>query len=173
MAEAIDMRIALGNVTDLTNPTAVPKYNLGTIIPRVSNKANGLITKFIYVQAHEALTQFQPYVLDYSAIVGSEFLTGAPATLIAGAGRQVIIPQVAFTDAFFGFVLLQGDGKVIMTAETYAVGDHLQIKDGATKLNITGGTTFSENSAAICKEAGTNEAPRDTFLLGVRALVQA
>lgn len=170
--QAIQNFISINN-DDLTIPSSSQKYPVGLIF--AVDTGNGYSKKYMYVKSHTALTAYQPYVLDYSATAGSQFITGAPATL-AAPGRTVVIPQVAFTSGYYGFVLIEGDGKVLMIAETYAVGDHLQILNTGTALVVdgtTGSTAFSVNSCAICKEAGTTAVARNLFLIYRQAVVAA
>ena len=162
------------NEKDLITPTANAKYPLGHQIALFDavSKARKV---FKYVKAHAALTAYQPYVVSTAATVGSEVITGAPATL-AAPGLLVCVPQVAFTSGYFGFVLVEGEGKVLMTAETYAIGDFLQILNAGTALVVdgtTGSTVQLVNSSAICKEAGTTAVARKTYLLGNPAVVAA
>jgi hypothetical protein len=82
--------------------------------------------------------------------------------------------SLAFTDDYYGFVLLKGTGHVLMTAETYAVGDQLQILNTGTALVVdgsTGSTAYSVNSCGLCKEAGSTAAARDVYLYGIHAVV--
>lgn len=172
MAKALSTRIALGNIQDLSTPTATQQYKLGTIV-KVLDDSKTAESEYMYVKAHTGLTAYQPYVLNYSSTSGAEFRTAAPATLTA-PGSLVVVPQVAFTANYYGFVLIKGDGKVLMSAQTYAVGDFLQILNAGTTL-VVDGTTGSPvrliNSCAICKEAGTTATARNVFLFGISAVV--
>ena len=166
---------------DLVTPTSTQKYTLGRIV-EVKEKANSssetaslAVKKYIYVKAHTGLTAFQPYVLGQGSTAGAEVVTAAPATL-AAPGQQVVIPQVAFTTAYYGFALLQGSGKVLMTAETYAVGDFLQVLNAGTAL-VVDGTSGSPaklvNSCAICTEAGSTAVARACYVIGEKAVTAA
>jgi hypothetical protein len=169
----VNTRIGFDEV-DLTTPTSLQKYPLGMVLT-LEDGSKKTVRKYVYIKAHAALTQYQPYVLDIAATEGAEVATGAPATL-AAPGRKVVVPQVAFTSGYYGFVLLEGDGKVLMTAETYAVGDHLQVLNAGTALVVdgtSGATTFSVNSCAICKEAGSDAVARDFWLFERQAVVAA
>ena len=180
MQHTINNRVVL-NETDLTTPTSAQKYPLGTIVEIVekanssSETASLAVKKFIYVKSHAGLTLYQPYVLGKSSTAGSEYITAAPATL-ASPGQKVVIPQVAFTSGYYGFVLFEGDGSVLMTAETYAVGDFLQVLNAGTALVVdgtTGSTVELVNSTAICKEAGTTAVARKCYLFGTKAVTAA
>lgn len=164
--------IAINN-DELTQASSTQKYPLGLIL--AIENGDGYQDRYMYVKSHGALTQYQPYVLDFSSTAGSQFITGAPATL-AAPGRQVVIPQIAVTSGYYAFVLIEGDGKVLMIAETYAVGDHLQILNAGAALVVdgtSGATTFSVNSCAVCKEAGTTAVARDVLLMARQAVVAA
>jgi hypothetical protein len=157
--------------TDLTTPTSAKKYPLGATIQVVDS--NGEIAEYMYVRAHAALTAKQPYVLNYTATADEEVATAAPATL-AAPGRQVVIPQVGFTDDYYGFVLIRGNGEVLMTAQTYASGDHLELLNSGSALVVdgsSGSTAFSVKSCAKCKESGTTAVARDVYLFGIRSQI--
>lgn len=159
---------------DLITPTSTQKYPLGTILETI-DKDKKAVAKYIYVKSHGALTAYQPYVLNYTGTAGSEVKTAAPATL-AAPGQKVVIPQVAFTSGYYGFVLFEGDGKVLMTAQTYAVGDALQVLNAGTALVVdgtSGSTTVGINTSAICKEAGSTAVARDSYLLPFKAVTAA
>lgn len=167
-------RTSLGNISDLTTPTSTQQYQLGAEIV-IADTDKTAIKKYRYVKSHGALTQYQPYIVSNSSTSGSEVITAAPATL-AAPGSLICVPQVAFTSGYYGFVLIEGDGKVLMTAETYAVGDALQILNTGTALVVdgtSGATTISVNTSAICKEAGSTAVARNTYLIGRPAVVAA
>lgn len=169
------------NEVDLTTPTSTQLYPLGKVI-EVEEKANSssetatkATKKYIYVKSHAALTAYQPYALGESSTAGSEVITAAPATL-AAPGQKVVIPQVGFTSGYYGFVLFQGDGSVLMTAETYAVGDYLQILNAGTAMVVdgtTGSPAKTVNSTAICKEAGSTAVARACYLFGDKGVTAA
>ncbi len=170
----VSLDLPLGNIGDLTTPTSTAQYPLG-LVKVFKDTTNNTIAKYIYVKAHAALTAYQPYVLDPTGTAGADFTTLAPAT-IAAPGAQVVIPQVAFTSGYFGFVLLAGVGKVLMTAETYAVGDALQLLNTGTALVVdgtTGSTVTSVNTSAVCMEAGSTAVARACILLEGKAVVAA
>jgi hypothetical protein len=164
----------IGNIGDLTTPSSTQAYPLGTIIALTDSDYTS-VKEYMYVKSHTALTAFQPYVLTFGSTAGAEIVTIAPATL-AAPGALVVVPQVAFTSGYYGWVLIKGDGKVLMTSETYAVGDFLQILNTGTALVVdgsTGSTIQLINSCAICKEAGTTAVARKCLLLGSTAVVAA
>lgn len=160
---------------DLETPTANAKYAVGTVIHTADERNGGAEKTFIYVKAHEALTAFQPYVLAIGAVEGAEKLTAAPATLSA-PGSIVVVPQVAFTTSFYGFAQIKGDATVLLTAETYAIGDHLQILNTGSALVVDGtssSTVESVNTSAISKATGTTAVAQPVYLKGEQSVVAA
>ena len=180
MQHIVNTPVALDEV-DLITPSSTQKYKLGTIVEVVekaaisSETASYAVKKYIYVKSHAGLTAYQPYVLLEGSTAGAEIATAAPSTL-AAPGQKVVVPQVAFTSGYYGFVLFEGDGKVLMTAETYAVGDFLQILNAGTALVVdgtSGSTTKLVNSCAICKEAGSTAVARNFYLFRDKAVTAA
>lgn len=172
----IGTRVALGNINDLTTPTLLinNSYKLGDVVA-IEDTDKTAQKLYMYVKSHTGLTAYQPYVLKISSTSGAEIITGAPATM-AAPGMVVCVPQVAFTSGYYGFVLIQGDGKVLMKAETYAAGDMLQVIDTDTKLVVdgtSGATVFSVNTCAVCKESGSTAVARNMYLFNRQAVVAA
>ena len=168
----ISAKWTMGNLGDLTTPTSAQQYVLGGVLSfSVSDKT--AVTKYLYCKAHTGLTAYQPYVVTYGATAGAEVVSAAPVTL-AAPGALVVTPQVAVTTGYYFWGMIQGDGKVLMTSETYAVGDFLQILNAGTALVVdgsTGSTVQLVNSSAICKEAGTTAVARKCYFLGASAVV--
>jgi len=174
MSEKINLLTALRNHDDLIVPTATQVYRLGLVV-ETEDEDTKAIHKYIYVKSHTGLTAYQPYILGNSATAGSETITAAPATL-AAPGSLVCVPQVAFTSGYYGFVQIQGTAYCLMTAETYAVGDTLQILNGGTAFVVdgtTGSPATTVNTSAISKEAGTTAVARLVYLIGRPAVVAA
>ena len=163
----------MGNIADLTTPTSTQQYILGDILC-FSDTDYKSVKKYMYVQALSAgMTAFQPYAITYSSTAGSEVLTIVPFTL-AAPGSLICVPQVAFTASYYGWVLIQGDGKVLMTSETYVVGDRLKMTNGAAYLSVdgtSGATTIAVTNCAICKEAGSTAVARKVYLLGRMSVI--
>lgn len=178
MTKALNLLTSLASKSDLTTPTSTQKYPLGLEIKvqeQTTDGTQGVQNTYIYVKAHAALTAYQPYVINYTGTAAGEVTTGAPATM-AAPGTHVLVPQVAFTSGYYGFVLKGGIGKVLMTAETYAVGDALQVLNTGTALVVdgsTGSAVISLNTCAFCREAGTTAVARDVLLLDRQAVVAA
>lgn len=170
----VALDLPIGNIGDLTTPTSTAQYPLG-FVKTFKDNTNNIVAEYIYVKSHTTLTAYQPYILDVDGTAGAQYMTIAPAT-IAAPGVQVVIPQVAFTSGYFGFVLLSGLGKVLMTSETYAIGDALQILNTGTALVVdgsTGSTVTSVNTCAVCAEAGTTAVARSVMLWKRQAVVAA
>ena len=158
---------SIGDMSDLTTPSSTRKYALGKIVT-VEDDDYQVRQQFIYVKSHTTLTAYQPYVLNYGSTAGAEVVTAAPLTNSA-PGSQVVVPQVAFTSGYYGFVQIEGDCKALMTTETYALGDILQLVTAATTLVVdgsTGSTTWSTGQqCAICREAGSTAVARKIYLI--------
>lgn len=166
---------AIGNVGDLTTPTSTQQYELGREIVISDPDNYKSVKKYKYVKSHTTLTQYQPYVITNTGTAGSEWITIAPATL-ATCGLLVGVPQVAVTSGYYFWCLIAGDGKALMTAETYAVGDKLELLNTGTAFNVDGtssSTVTTIQTAAICKEAGSTAVARAVFLVGRPCAVQA
>lgn len=174
MSTTVYNRLGLGNKSDLTVPTSTQQYPLGYICVEEDSSSTA-IRKYMYVKSHTALTAYQPYIVSISGTSGSEIITAAPATLSA-PGSLICVPQVDFTSGYYGFVVIEGDCSVLMTAETYVVGDMLQILNTGTALVVdgtSGATAVSVNTSAVCKEAGSSAVKRACYLLGRPAVVAA
>ena len=171
----ISGQATLGNVGDLTTPSSTQLYPLGTIM-EFSNSDYTAVQKYMYVKSLSAgMTAYQPYAITFGSTAGAEIITIVPFTL-AAPGSLICVPQVAFTASYYGWVLIQGDGKVLMTAETYAVGDYLRAINAGTYLHVdgtSGATTQTVNSCGICKEAGSTAVARKVFLLGASQAIAA
>ena len=165
----------VGDISYITAqaPTSTAKYKLGTIV-LTEDSSKTTRSKWMYVKAHAALTQYQPYIVAMSGFAGAEFVTAAPLTL-AAPGYYVCVPQVAFTTLYFGWVLIGGDGKGLATAETYAVGDMIQVITAGTAFNISGSSggtqAFAVETCGMYKEAGSTAVARAIWLMGERAVI--
>jgi len=158
---------------DLTTPSSTAKYPLGLEVSVLDSSASSGIKKFMYVKSHGALTVNQPYVLSISNT--GYFVSAAPATL-AAPGSLVVVPQVAFTSGYYGFVQFEGECECLHIAETYAAGDMLQVLNAGTALVVdgsTGATAFSVNTCGITVDAGTTAVAKTIILYGKPAVVAA
>lgn len=154
---------------DLITPTSAAKYPVGTEV-QVSNGSTS--TTYIYAKAHTTLTAYQPYVLDLS-IYGA--ITSAPLTL-AAPGAIVVVPQVAFTTAFYGWMAKKGLCSALHISQTYAAGDMLQLLSGGAALVVDGTTAQtvkSVNTCGVTITAGSTAAAFSIMLNGEQAVVAA
>lgn len=154
---------------DITTPTSAQKYPMGLKIQVYPDANPANVTEYIYIGATGALTVNQPYVLTLSA---TGFTQKAPATL--GVGVFVVVPQVAFTSGYFGFVACRGECEGLHGTETYAAGDYLQILNTGTTFVVdgsTGSTTQAVTSCAMVVDAGTTAVAKTIILLGNQAEV--
>lgn len=136
---------------DLTTPTAVQgPYPMGYIAYFLDTDYPNSVKAFMYVKAHAALTQYQPYVVHGSASSGAAvYETAAPATI---AGQETVcVPQVAFTSGYYGFVQIQGRASALLINETHVAGDYLELLTTGTAFVVdgsTGSTVYSVKSVA-------------------------
>jgi hypothetical protein len=168
------VKYSLKNQIDLTLPRSTQLYKLGQVV-NVEDSDTKVIAQYIYIKAHTTLTQYQPYVLAFGGTTGSEVITGDPVT-ISAPGVNVVIPQVAFTSGYYGFVLLSGVGKALMTAESYVVGDALQLLNGGSALNVDGtseSTSFSIYTCAYCKETASDAVARSVNLINRQCVIES
>ena len=167
----------LGDISDLTTPTSTQKngYYLGQVV-QILDSTTKTIKSYMYVKSLSAgMTAYQPYAITYGSTAGAEVITIVPFTL-AAPGSLICVPQVAFTASYYGFVQIEGDAKVLMTAETYAVGDFLRAINSGTYLHVdgtSGATTQTVNSCAICKENGSTAVARKCWLFGTSQAIAA
>lgn len=147
MATVLENRLALGNKSDLTTPTSTRQYRLGYIYSEIDDTTQ-VVKRYIYVKSHAALTQYQPYVITNGGTAGSEWITGAPATL-ASAVVLVGVPQIAFTSGYYGFVQIEGNATGLITASTgYVNGNAMKV--------VNTGTSFVADSTGIAQELSTS-----------------
>ena len=178
MVKKVYNRSALGTLNDLTATDTSPRYKLGEIVEVIdldsstdNSTKNNIISKYIYIKANVALTQYQPYQLDYSQTLNAEYITQTPLTLNLLA--TIIVPQIAIALDEYGWALLKGVGQVLVTAETYEIGDIMECLNGATALNVDADQYLSPRSLAIMKEDGTTAVNRAVFLLGKRVSISS
>jgi len=161
---------------DLTTPSSTQLYKLGKVIA-VEDSGTKVTNRYMYMKAHTGLTAYQPYVISFGATAGAEVITAAPPTGGLGApGCQVVVPKVAVTTAYYFWGLIEGEGSVLMTAETYAVGDFLQVITAGTAMVVdgtTGATTFSANTCPVCRAAGTTAVAKAMYLINRYAVIAA
>ncbi len=75
---------------------------------------DGSGNEYVYVKAGEAITQYAACLIDTNYnIVMADTGTSAPD---AGQGKGVCVPQVAITNAYYGWALIKGRGSVLGAA---------------------------------------------------------
>jgi hypothetical protein len=138
---------------DLTNPSSTRKYELGARYVDNSD-TNAIKKEYVYIKAHGALTQYQPYQLSAVNTAGAEVSTKAPATTASGA--TVVAPQVAVTSGYYAWVPYKGI-VTVLTTDTFASGDYAEVLNSGTGLILDGGasgsTAESANSVGIATTA--------------------
>jgi hypothetical protein len=170
MTKPIGTRFALGSIDDLTNPTTTQKYPLGMEVT-IHDTDKHSVKTYVYVYAVGTLTQYVPYVLTFAGVAGTEVEAIAPLTT-AAPGQRVCVPQVGITATYYGFVQVGGDCSCFLTAETYAVGDYLQILTTGTALVVdgtSGATIKLPTSCAISKSAAGTATAESIVLLNIWA----
>lgn len=153
--------------TDLTVPTPTRKYALGEILTVQDTTSKNAVKQYMYVKASSALTQYQPYVINYGATEGSEVVTASPSTKTSGV--TVCVPQVSFTSGYYGFVQILGECTALLINERHVIGDFLELLDAGTGFVVdgtSGSTTQSEKSLAVQKTAKTGAGSATVFLFG-------
>jgi hypothetical protein len=129
---------------DLTNPSSTRKYELGARYVDNSD-TNAIKKEYVYVKAHGALTQYQPYQLSAVNTAGAEVSTKAPATTASGA--TVVAPQVAVTSGYYAWVPYKGI-VTVLTTDTFAAGDYAEVLNAGTGLKLDGGASGSTAEGA-------------------------
>jgi hypothetical protein len=129
---------------DLTNPSSTRKYELGARYVDNSD-TNAIKKEYVYVKAHGALTQYQPYQLSAVNTAGAEVSTKAPATTASGA--TVVAPQVAVTSGYYAWVPYKGI-VTVKTTDTFAAGDYAEVLNAGTGLKLDGGASGSTAEGA-------------------------
>ena len=169
-AQTVRTAMALGAEHDLINPTEARLYPLGYVV-QVEDSSLSMCSKYIYVKAHAALTAYVPYMLSSSSTSGAEVTTAAPKSGgLSAPGAIIVIPQVAFSSGYYGFVLFEGYGKG-NTTQTLTAGDFLQvISAGVTFIldGTNGSSPFTANTSAMALEAGTTGSTSATKIMLLR-----
>jgi hypothetical protein len=129
---------------DLTNPSSTRKYELGARYVDNSD-TNAIKKEYVYIKAHGALTQYQPYQLSAVNTAGAEVSTKAPATTASGA--TVVAPQVAVTSGYYAWVPYKGI-VTVLTTDTFAAGDYAEVLNAGTGLKLDGGVSGSTAEGA-------------------------
>ena len=155
----------IGNIGDITTPTSTQLYPLGyTRTYKDVSGTTGQAITYIYVQAAAALTQYGVYVLAFSSTAGSEFTTATPTSL--AVYQNIVVPQVAFTSGYYGFVAIEGYAKVNPTAIPTA-GHYGTAVNGA----ITATDSATLTTASFCQFLSTAASATPCILIGAKVII--
>ena len=157
----VQLRSALGNTVDLTTPTLVQQYALGTIVEIIDDTYKS-IKKFMYVKSHGALAKYSGYFITFSATAGSEVITVAPTT--SALLRIGCIPQVDFTSGYYGWVQTEGDCYANSTGNTTA-GYTAKMADSVLTITDEGSAAESASTIGIFKATQSAGAAVVAFVL--------
>ena len=155
----------MGNIGDITTPTSTQLYPLG--YTRTFKDVSGTTTQtieYIYVQAAAALTQYGVYILAFSNTAGSEWTTGTPASL--AVYQNTVVPQVAFTSGYYGFVAIAGYAK-INPASTPTAGHYGTATNGA----ITATDSAALTTASFCQFLSGAASATPCILIGAKVII--
>lgn len=162
--------------SDITTPSSTRKYPMGYTIPVEDSTYNGGITEYTYIRANAAaLTINVPVIMDLGSTEASAVVVSTPVTLGA-PGARVVVPQVAFTSGYYGFVASKGFCECVHVAETYVVGDMLQLLSAGVSLAVdgsSGSTIKTVNTCGVTIDAGTTAVAKTIFLNGEQAVIAA
>jgi len=164
-------RFGLALEADLTTPTSDQKYSLGfeyVVDAGNGNGGNTARSVYKYIKATGALTQYQPYVIVLGSTAATAVTQIAPITN-AAAVNLIGVPQVAFTSGYYGFVQIEGPATAKIGAETYTIGDYLELISAGTTFNVdgtSGSTVFEKGAGARSLATGTLAANISVILLG-------
>lgn len=114
----------------VTLESSVAKHKVGQVAS--FNDGN----EYIYVKAGEAITQYAVCLIDesYNIVMATDTLS-APG---AGQGKLVCIPQIALTNAYYGWALICGTGKALGAA---SCAKFTQLTTSATSGVVDDATT--------------------------------
>ena len=180
MSNLIVRKYGLGNMLDLTVPTAVlggapetysgygtpPK--LGDIMDVVDD-SKATVTRYMYVQdGGSGMTAYGTYVISFSGTSGSEVKTGSVASL--AVYQQVCIPQVAFTASYYGWVVIRGACKCACVGNVTA--NYFQEALNGTATVGTNSATLTTASVFIPTATnGGGAATNAGYMIGNRIII--
>ena len=141
---------ALGNIADLTTPTAYQLYPLGSKII-VQNYGNPALKEYVYVYANGALASGGVYNIVFSSVAGAEVETGTPASGTAITYMSGVAPA-AFATGYYGFLQVAGDCTVTTSTNT-TVGNYARVLSGLATAGDVGSTTISSTTFGIWKNS--------------------
>jgi hypothetical protein len=157
----IQLRTALGNVSDLTTPTLLQNYVLGTVVEIIDDTYKS-IKKFMYVKSHGTLTIYNAYFIAYSSTAGSEVITvGATTSAIL---KIACIAPATFTSGYYGFVQIEGDCTVASTGNTTA-GNTGKLADSVSTVTDETAATETASTIGVFKTTQSAGAANVSFCL--------
>jgi hypothetical protein len=163
--------LPIGNIGDLTVPTATQQYTLGREVTVVDSDKLA-VKKFVYVYAPGALTQYVPYNISNTQASGKEVVAIAPVTT-SGAVCLVGVPQVAFTSGYYGFVQTMGNLTAVLTATSLGTaGCAYELRGAGTTLVNTTGIIQTRNSVAFLVTT-TSGASGSMYMPGYRVEISS
>lgn len=168
MALEILNKQALGNITDLTTPTATAQYPLGLVIS-LMDTATGYMKQFMYVKNRAAsLAAKATATIALSATAGAELVTAVPATstvpLIAG------VANVAVTSGYYFFIQIYGDTTITSAGATTA-GNTGKLANGAATITDEAGVTETAKTLGIIKNTLSGAGNASVFLINKRVTI--
>ena len=173
MAQIAKVCMGLGAEHDLTVPTATRQYPLGYEV-LIEDPTKTMTTKYVYVKAHDTLTAYVPYQLVASATAGAEVTTQA-GVAVGAPGGICVIPQVAFTASYYGFVAIEGYAVAAISDSAWTAGDYLQYYGtSAVTLSLdgtSGSSPFTANTCACALAGGSVAGNCAVMLLRGKAVI--
>tara|TARA_R100000808_G_scaffold8880_1_gene24798 strand:+ start:11592 stop:12098 length:507 start_codon:yes stop_codon:yes gene_type:complete len=124
---------------DLTSTGVTRKYELG--VRYVDHSSTDAIKpEYMYIKAHDALTQYQPYQVGLDSVPNAHLITKAPVTTSTGA--IVVVPQITIPLGRYFWGQIKGAATVTST-DTFAAEDYAEVLNAGTGLKLDGGASGS------------------------------
>jgi len=165
---AIGLRIALGNESDLITPTSTQSYPLGGIVD-VEDSSKKSIKKYMYVKSHDTLSANGIYILSFSGTSGSEVKTALSTDTSADKGTTYYnlpcVAEVAVTSGYYCFVCIQGT-TTVSTAGSVTDQHACKLGDAVATVTTEGATTVTAYTVGINRATRTNAGTTAFELIG-------
>ena len=140
--------IKIIDTDDLTSPGMTRKYELG--VRYVDHSSTSTIKpEYMYLKAHDGLTQYQPYSVGLDVVPNAQLRTKAPVTTSTGA--IVVVPQITIPLGRYFWGQVKGSATMTST-DTFAAADYAEVLNAGTGIKLDGGVSGST------VEAGTTVA---------------
>lgn len=130
---------------DLTATPTAAGFDLGTVVMGTDS------TKWVYVQANGAITQYDAVGID------ENYQAAALTKTLADAGLQIGFAQVAFADNDYGWIALEGSNISVRVAPSCAADVALYTTGSSGVLDDTSASQTKIEGAVIVA-AGTSAA---------------